>query len=163
MLAQHLTKKLRGDAPMYYWATMIPVDQEDQRRIEHHRADRFGWGYETIECGRNLSAAFDRVDPNGTVLMDSLTALMSNEMFHDGTVDYDAAQRTAEELRLLGEHCANVVYVSDIIYCDAGRYDEITEAYRRGLAQVDRSVAAICDVVVELCCGIPVVHKGILP
>ena len=42
MLAQNLAKKLAGDAPMYYIATMIPHDKEDNARIAKHIEDRDG-------------------------------------------------------------------------------------------------------------------------
>lgn len=163
MLAQRLTKKLAGPDPLYYLATMVPTDEEDRRRIAQHQADREGWGYTTVECGQNLSSCFDQLDPTGTVLLDSVTALFANEMFGGKRIDRNAAWRTAEALRCLGAHCRHVVYVTDSIFCDAGRYDEDTEAYRRGLAQVDRILAEQCDVVAELCGGIPIVYKGQLP
>lgn len=60
-------------------------------------------------------------------------------------------------------HCDNIVFVSDFLYADAGRYDELTEAYRKGLADIDRALAARCDCVAELCGGNIIVHKGVLP
>ena len=53
--------------------------------------------------------------------------------------------------------------VSDYIYSDALRYDEVTETYRRGLAAIDRKIAAISDVVLEMSGGNLIVHKGVLP
>ena len=35
-LAQHAAKKLAGDGPLYYIATMIPHDEEDRARIRRH-------------------------------------------------------------------------------------------------------------------------------
>lgn len=52
------------------------------------------------------------------------------------------------------------MFVSDFIYSDAFRYDAYTEAYRRALAMLDRALAEICDTVIELCAGIPIVYKG---
>ena len=71
MLAQELTRRLAQGGPMYYWAAMEPTDEEDLARIRRHRQERLGWGYETVEQGRDLEAAFSRVDPRGTVLFDS--------------------------------------------------------------------------------------------
>ena len=55
---------------------------------------------------------------------------------------------------------ANIVLVSDYIYSDAARYDETTEVYRKALAAIDRKLAAISDVVLELTAGNIIVHKG---
>ena len=85
-LAQQLCRDLGG--PLVYWATMEPVDGEDRARIENHLRDRDGWGFETLEAARSLPAAFDRLPKNATVLFDSATALLANEMFRpDGTMD----------------------------------------------------------------------------
>lgn len=88
-LAQQLCRSLGG--PLVYWATMEPVDGEDRARIENHLRDREGWGFETLEAARDLPAAFDRLPADATVLFDSATALLANEMFRpDGTMDKDA-------------------------------------------------------------------------
>lgn len=162
MLAQNLTRALAAGGPMYYWAAMEPTDGEDLARIARHREERRGWGYETIEQGRNLEEAFDRVDPDGTVLFDSVTALLANEMFSP-EFDPEAAERTAQELLRLGERVRHIVYVSDSLFSDSGRYDEWTECYRRGLGQTGRALAAACGAVAEVTAGIPIVHKGELP
>ena len=43
------------------------------------------------------------------------------------------------------------------------RYDEFTENYRASLADLDRALAEVCDVVIELCAGTVIFHKGGLP
>lgn len=50
--------------------------------------------------------------------------------------------------------------VSDYIYSDAAKYDEETEVYRRGLARLDRFLAGIADVVIEVSAGSHIFHKG---
>ena len=47
----------------------------------------------------------------------------------------------------------DTVFVSDYIYGDADRYDELTECYRKSLACVDRALAAECDEVYEITYG----------
>ena len=88
MLAQRIARAMCPGAPRYYLATMIPHDAEDDARIARHRAERAGWGCETVECGVNILAALEKTDPAGVFLLDSVTALLSNEMFRaDGTMD----------------------------------------------------------------------------
>ena len=55
------------------------------------------------------------------------------------------------------------MFVSDYIYSDAMRYDPLTEAYRAGLALIDRRLAACCDNVIEVVNGQIVLHKGEMP
>ena len=163
-LAERSVKALAGDGPLYYIATMIPHDEEDRERIRRHVASRAGMGFETLEQGRNVLGCLDKADPHGAYLLDSVTALLSNEMFlPDGAVDRDAGKRLAAELTELASRVDNIVFVSDFIYADSGLYDIYTEDYRAALAQCDRALAAACDTVVEVFSTNPVIYKGGLP
>lgn len=152
-----------GGRPLYYIATMIPHDEEDLARIRRHREERAGWGFETLECGRDVLRCLDNADPNGSFLLDSVTALLSNEMFAPEGVDTGAARRIADALEAFVARAPNTVLVSDYIFSDAMLYDGLTEAYRRGLAAIDRHMAACCDNVIEVVAGQFIVHKGVLP
>ena len=158
--AQNLAKnQAAGRKPLYYIATMRPVDEEDRIRVLRHRQEREGWGFETIEQSGDMSAL--KADFRGSFLFDSVTALLSNEMFRaDGTVDRNAYLRIAEQLTLLAEKSGNIVFVSDYIYSDAMRYDELSEHYRKGLAWIDRALAKKCDAVIEVSYGNIEILKG---
>lgn len=150
-------------APLYYVATMIPCDAEDKARIARHRAERADWGFETLECGRDILSCLDRADPRGSFLLDSVTALLSNEMFPPEGVDLSAHIRVADALAEFVRRAPTTVVVSDYIYSDAMLYDGLTEAFRAGLAYVDRRLAACCDNVIEVAAGQIIVHKGVAP
>ena len=151
-LAQRIVCAQPG--PHYYLATMIPHDDEDLLRIRRHIDDRAGLGFATVECGTDILSALGRMDPDGAVLLDSVTALLSNEMFRaDGTLDADAPERLERELLAFSRQMRCCVFVSDYIYADGGQYDAWTEAYRRGLARLDRALAAACENAAELCCA----------
>ncbi|MBQ3276386.1 MAG: bifunctional adenosylcobinamide kinase/adenosylcobinamide-phosphate guanylyltransferase [Oscillospiraceae bacterium] len=163
-LAERTAKALAGDGPLYYIATMIPHDEEDEERIRRHVAARAGMGFITLEQGRDILQCLSRAREGGAFLMDSVTALLSNEMFRPGGVmDWNAGERVADDLLRFARSCGNAVFVSDFIYSDAGRYDEYTEAYRRGLALCDKTLARACDTVVEVCSSNFILHKGELP
>ena len=163
-LAEQTAVHLSRPGQLYYLATMIPHDEEDRARIARHVASRSGLGFQTIECGLGLEAALRDADVEGTYLLDSVTALLSNEMFRpDGSIDLTAPERVARELTALARRMKSMVFVSDYIYSDAQRYDNVTETYRRGLASIDRKLAAISDVVLEMSGGNLIVHKGVLP
>lgn len=157
--AQELVRDMARSAgcPLYYIATMIPHDREDQDRIRRHLEAREGWGFVTLEQPLDLCALLDRkdVDPEGGFLTDSVTALLSNEMFREGGVyDPEAGARVAEDLVRFAQETGNTVFVSDYIYADAGQYDEWTENYRRWLALCDRALAQVCDQVLEASFGV---------
>ena len=162
-LAQNLAVSLAAGGTHYYVATMIPVDEEDRARIRRHIADRAGLGFETLECGKHLLSCLETVDTSATFLLDSVTALLANEMFDPAGFDPDAAERVAEELAQFVSRTKNVVFVSDYLYSDAQIFDEWTEKYRRGLALVDRSLAKCCETVLEVSSGMVICHKGVLP
>lgn len=163
-LAQELAAALAAGEPHYYVATMVPRDDEDRRRISRHIEDRAGLEFETIECPCRL---MERVTPNpeGTYLLDSATALLSNAMFGESafSYDHDAAIPAAEDLQAFSSCVKHFVAVSDGICSDAARYDEMTNGYRRGLAFIERQMAAQCDTVIECAAGGAIVHKGKLP
>ena len=158
--AQHLAKQQAAEGrPLYYIATMQPADEEDQARILRHCQEREGWGFETIEQSGNIGLM--EADFSGSFLLDSVTALLSNEMFRrDGSVDRTAHLRIAEELEQFAEKSRNIVFVSDFIYSDAEQYDELTELYRKGLAWIDRALARKCDAVIEVSFGSIQLLKG---
>lgn len=158
--AQDLAVKMAKEkkCPLYYVATMIPHDDEDRARIERHRNDRRGLGFRTIECGTDIDR--ELADKEGVFLIDSVTALLSNEMFRpDGTVDGEASIRISERLKNLCATHDGLVFVSDNIYGDGVEYDELTDGYIRGLAIIDRALAKVCDRVVEMIHGFPVDYK----
>lgn len=161
MLAQHIVKSMQANRPLYYLATMLAHDEEDDARIAKHRLDRDGWGFTTVECGKNILSSLQCADPDGAFLLDSVTALLSNEMFlPDGTMDAGAPARVADELCVFAERTGHTVFVSDFIYADAGLYDPWTERYRAGLAQIDRALGGVCENVAELCAGRALWYKG---
>ncbi|MGM9585852.1 MAG: bifunctional adenosylcobinamide kinase/adenosylcobinamide-phosphate guanylyltransferase [Faecousia sp.] len=164
--AQQLAVSLAQGGKHYYLATMIPVDEEDRARIRRHVADREGLGFETIECGGDLLSALDQAEPEGTFLLDSVTALLQNAMFpveKNYEMDLQAAENCAMGVVTFAKSVRNAVIVSDYIYSDAQRYDETTESYRRCLARIDRLLAQVCDTVVEVSAGQLIFHKGGLP
>ena len=161
--AEDLAVRLSGNGKRYYVATMIPFDEEDHARVKKHVDNRAGKGFETIECGRNIERIIEEGGRDATYLIDSVTALLLNEMFTDdynGEADPEAALRCKRGLKAVADQAEHLICVSDYIYSDAVRYDEFTENYRRMLAEVDRFMASECDVVIEYVSGLAKIHKG---
>lgn len=169
LYAQQLAADLAAGGPLYYIATMIPRDEEDRARIRRHIGERAGWGFTTIEQGRHIAALIDdpAADLSGSFLLDSVTAVLENEMFpvvlRDGKAEFQgedeaAPQRVRKELVAFAEAVSkaggSVVFVSDGIYGDSWGYSDSTEHYRRALADADRALAAVCDRVTEVTYGV---------
>lgn len=154
--AQETAKKRAQEkgAPLYYIATMIPADEEDEARIRRHVREREGWGFITIEQGMDICGALEYADSDGVFLLDSVTALLSNEMFGRSEGPQPAAgEKVKGELLEFAQRTGDAIFVSDYLYSDALQYDELTEGYRKALAGCDRALARVCERVVEVCYG----------
>jgi adenosylcobinamide kinase/adenosylcobinamide-phosphate guanylyltransferase len=159
-LAQQLAaRQRRPGGHLYYLATLRPADPEDEARVARHVAERAGMGFQTVELPLGIGQGAARCHPGGSLLLDSLTALLANEMFRPG-FDPAAPERVWKGLGLLLDRFPDLVLVSDFIYADGGVYDPTTEAYRQGLALLDRRCAQACGAVLELCAGRVTAYKG---
>lgn len=161
--AQRYAFDMAKGKKLYYLATMVATDDEDELRIQRHVEDRDGMGFITVEKPMNMCELFDapyNLDRDGVFLLDSVTAQLANAMFGMGEYDEDAAEHVAEDLLKFAELSGNVVFVSDYIYSEARVFDDFTENYRRGLALIDRALASKCDLVCEVICGNVIAHKG---
>ena len=161
--AQHLAKHQQSGL-LYYIATMNAADDEDAERIARHREERAGMGFITVEQSQYIEAILEKCDNGGSFLLDSLTALLANEMFSArGSFDGNAYERVAAGLAKVLDKIQNIVIVSDYIYSDAMQYDPLTETYRKSLAALDRLAAKHCDVVLESAYTQIITHKGSVP
>ncbi|MBO4236099.1 MAG: bifunctional adenosylcobinamide kinase/adenosylcobinamide-phosphate guanylyltransferase [Firmicutes bacterium] len=162
------------ELPLYYVATMIPTDEEDRIRIMRHREDRSGLGFKTVERPKDLSRIVtpdgghncgygdSNCDPHGVYLIDSVTALLSNVMFppHEDFNPH-AAEEVKKDLAAFLSKVDHAIFVSDYIYADAGKKtdaEDYTDTYMRGLAYIDRSIAKLCDELIEVSSGIAIHH-----
>lgn len=159
MLAQRIVRAMPG--PHHYVATMRPRDAEDDARIEKHLAERDGWGFITVEQPERIGALLQRCGCCGAFLLDSVTALLANEMFRaDGSVDLTAPERVERELLEVVRGVENIVVVSDFVFSDGAAYDALTEAFRAGLGRIGCALAAAADGAAMLCAGLPAWYKG---
>ena len=164
-LAQEMAVSLAGTGPLYYLATMVPRDGEDRARIARHLEDRAGLGFVTVEQGKNLPGCLARANREGTFLLDSVTALLTNEFFppeKDYAPDYTAGQRVGDDILSLARQVRHLVVVADDLFRDGARYDGTTESYRQALGGILCRLAEEAELVVEMTMGNPVVHKGVL-
>ena len=164
-LAQEIAVSLAGSGPLYYLATMVPRDGEDRARIARHLEDRAGLGFVTVEQGKNLPGCLARANREGTFLLDSVTALLTNEFFppeRDYAPDDHAGQRVGDDILSLARQVRHLVVVADDLFRDAARYDGTTESYRQALGGILCRLAEEAELVVEMTMGNPVVHKGVL-
>jgi len=173
-IAEDCCVKLANGGPLYYIATMKSLDEEDEIRIKRHIANRDGKGFITIEQPTNILDAINNVDAkNSTFILDSVTALMINELYASLTAedymnsnikaDMTAAKRVADDLVKLCDEVKNIVFVSDFIYQEIEEYSNYTKNYLKALSTVDKALAQKCDVVCEVALANINLFKGELP
>lgn len=150
---------------LYYLATMNPYDLEDLKRIEDHVESRKGYGFKTIEQYKDLANVVDKFSKIDTVLLDSLTSLVTNEMFSSEIFEIDRVnekinEKILEEIEALTDKVNNLVIVSDYVFSDAILYDKHTKNFKKQLGIIHCNIAKKADVVVEAVYGNIIIHKG---
>lgn len=148
-----------ADGPLYYMATMVDCDEECSTRILRHQQQREQKGFFTLEQSVDL---FQCVMPEkGTILLECLPTLLTNEYYRLDEVDYPQ-QKVWQELLQLASRCHNLLIVSSNVFADGVCYDAETEAYIQTLGWLHQQLAQVADLVVEIVVGLPMVQKGVL-
>lgn len=144
----------------YYIATMEPYDDECLRRIARHKAMRAEKGFETIEQYRDLAEI--PIPENSAALLECLGTLTSNELFRPGG-SFEAAFTAIERgLCVLKQKCRELVIVTNDVFSGGDIFADATGEYMGLLGKVNATAAQLCDNVVQVICGVPVLIKGAL-
>lgn len=157
--AENIVKSLNKNFA-YYVATMKPCDEEDLKRIKNHIIQRQGYNFKTIESYYNFSDLLKIVNHNDTILVDSLTSVLTNNMFFENEVKKNIYLDIIKNIEILSLSCSNLILVSDYIFSDSIIYDECTENFRRELGILNTKVCEFSDVVVECFFNNAIIHKG---
>ncbi|MBP5165140.1 MAG: bifunctional adenosylcobinamide kinase/adenosylcobinamide-phosphate guanylyltransferase [Lachnospiraceae bacterium] len=149
----------------YYLATMKRPDIRDayyheiMKRIETHRKSREGKGFITLEIERDIEAEAKKAIEGRAdlILLESLSSLLSNEMFNEDIV---LNERSCEEkifaaIELLLKKTGRLVIVSDEIFSDGIIYEEPASMYQRCLSALHEKIAKEAAAVYEVYYGIP--------
>lgn len=150
----------RGKGELYYLATMKPYDLEDLNRIENHLKNREKYNFKTIEKHKNLKDILYKFSKEDTVLLDSLTSLLTNEMFLGKEFKKDVHIKILKDIESLGNKISNLVIVSDYVFSDSIKYDFYTEDFKKELGKITSTLVSKVDVVIEASFGNLIFHKG---
>ena len=138
-----------------YLATMRPSDGECLTRIEKHRLQRAGKGFETVERYTDLSGT--PVPTGANVLLECVGNLLANELYELNGGGTNAVLYGTDTLL---SRCRHLTVVTNEVCSGGADYDESTLFYLRELAHINRTLAAQADRVVEVVCGLPHFWKG---
>lgn len=158
-ISEKIALELNKDKVIYI-ATMKPFDIEDEERIKNHIKAREGLNFITIEKKQSLHEIVNEIKEHDTVLLDSITSLLTNEMFAGNEIITDPSIKILTALDLIMNKAENTVIVSDFIFNDSVEYDDITEIYQKELGIINRHLARICENVIECTFGNVKYHKG---
>jgi len=155
MVAETLACKF--SAPRIYIATMRPWGDECHNRIEKHRAQREGKGFETIENYGDMTDV--TLPPHAAVLLECMGNMTANVQFDPATAEpvSEVLSRGVDYLAGKAEH---LIVVSNDVFLEQLPTDCETVHYLDHLGGVNRHMATTFDAVVEVVCGIPIFHKG---
>ncbi|WP_294341221.1 bifunctional adenosylcobinamide kinase/adenosylcobinamide-phosphate guanylyltransferase [uncultured Clostridium sp.] len=153
--------RLGNKDDLYYIATMKPYDKEDEERIRAHIKQREGFGFKTIEQYRDIERIVSNTSNTSTILIDSITSLLTNEMFFEEEMNDNSSIKIVKGIKKIAQFFDNVVIISDYVFSDSIIYDQYTEQFRRELGNINIEIAKISDKVVECIFGNIQVHKNI--
>ena len=146
--------------PRFYIATMRPWDGECRARIEKHRRQRAGLGFETVEHYGDLQDL--RLPARGTALLECMSNLAANVLFGPNPPEAPL-EAVCAGLRTLSRQCRTLVVVTNEVFSDGVRYGGSTTTYLRLLAGLNAWMGREFDRVTEVVCGIPIAQKGEIP
>lgn len=145
----------------YYIATMQVADAESQRRIERHRQMRMGKGFVTLERSLDL-AGLQMPDIEGTeriALLECASTLLGNELYLPDGAAEKSWQAILAGVNNLQRQQAHLVVVSNCVFADGASLSPEMHEYLYQLGLLNQHLAAAADLVVEVCCGLPLYHK----
>lgn len=135
--------RLAANNKKYYLATMIPFGEDGLKRVEKHRLQRQGKGFETIEKARAIHE-IDDLQATGTVLIECLSNLLANELYASDNIDKTdelIVEDIVNEIMLLSEKLANTIIVSNEFAEDAEGYDESTRRYVKLMQKLNEELS----------------------
>ena len=167
--SRYAEERLKDSRQVLYIATARCLDKEMERRIEHHRASRPAH-WVTAEACRDLDEVL-RQHPKRDVLLDCVTNMVTNLML-DAEPDYDSMSndrveeieamitREFDELMdALERQGRRAVLVTGEVGLGLVAPYRMWRVFTDILGRLNQRLAARCDEVCLMACGLPLVLK----
>ncbi len=134
-----------------------PFDEGMQKRIARHRADR-DTSWQTVEEHIEICDVIERECRDGrVVVLDCLTLWLNNLMLFERDVEADLDRLVS----LLAQNVAGeLILVSNEIGLGLVPDTELGREFRDLHGRMNQRVAAVCDRVLFMVAGLPMVVKG---
>jgi adenosylcobinamide kinase/adenosylcobinamide-phosphate guanylyltransferase len=139
-----------------YIATATAGDSEMAERITHHRARRPA-SWELVEAPLHLAAALQSAAaPQRCLLVDCLTLWLNNLIIDEARFQ----QERSALLETLSDMPGRVILVSNEVGMGIVPLGELTRRYCDEAGRLHQALAQLCDRVVFVAAGLPLVLKG---
>lgn len=158
--AQQLGESLPGKK--LFIATCPVTDAEIGQRIERHRQDRQGAGWQTVEETVNLAQVLADNSAPEVALIDCLTLWINNMLFIDAANMLDEDAVSVQVSKLLAACAARagvVIMVTNEVGLGIVPENPLARRYRDLVGRCNQEIAAVADKVITSICGIPVTIK----
>lgn len=141
--------------PRLFVATAQAFDDEMRERIHRHQEER-GGDWQTCEAPLELAEAIDGLAaPNRVVLVDCLTLWLSNILL-DGRDGVSETDRLASAIQAAD---GPVILVSNEVGCGIVPTTPLGRKFRDEQGRLNRRMAEICDAVIFVAAGCPLLLK----
>ena len=149
--AEELISQTEGDR--FYIATMEPCTEDNRRRVEKHRLQRAGLGFQTLELPTDVGKA--PVTADSVVLLEDVSNLWGNSSVEK----HRSVEQVLGDIRQLQSRCGLLVCVT-IDGLSPNGYDEETAAYIDGLNTLNLQLYNLSRIAVRMTPGGPRWEKG---
>jgi len=156
--AEDLITKYDGN--LVYVATMVAVNEDNEKRIAKHQKRRARYNFTTIEEPTDLGNV--EVSETDNVLLEDVQNLLANHsIYTKAGTKYrysDLCDQLFADIMALNERCANLVVVT---LKDLGEdyLDEDAEKFDYALKQLNNQLYDACDAAYDMLAGRPVPFK----
>lgn len=146
-------------------ATCPVIDREMSERVERHKRERGGRGWETIECERELASLFPSpADRFQVVIIDCLTLWVNNLLYHaemtSTTINDDVVTvACARWLAATDTYHGTLICVTNEVGHGIVPDNPLARRYRDLVGTCNQIIAAKAKEVVLVSCGLPLYLK----
>jgi len=154
---------LQYHPPLCYLATAQALDDEMEERIARHRAWR-GADWQTVEEPLTLPQTLARLDGNyGAILVDCVTLWLTNLLLMREGTDPELEESIIGDVRRLATTLRGmqspVILVTNEVGMGIVPEHRLGRLFRDLAGQANQILAASCDEVYALICGLPLKLK----
>ncbi|MBM7661187.1 adenosylcobinamide kinase/adenosylcobinamide-phosphate guanylyltransferase [Bacillus mesophilus] len=158
--AEQLVANVAAPGNLHYIATSEVTDAEMKSRIFHHQERRTG-DWTTWEQPTNMIELAPKFSTDDCILLDCLTILTANELFHGGVIQ--SANKVYEKMihSIKQFHTVKMfVIVSNDLFSDKLPDDEGSLLYMKLLGSLHQEIVRTADYAYQVNYGIPKKMKG---